>query len=133
MALLNMSNIPNGMISGLSEEELNWVTEQSVDRLVKELDPNFIYAMEENFDELDSQDILPRELEEEMRAFENENIPVSTRESTKRYTEKFKSFLRENKLCDRIETMPVSFLSKYLQFYYYNLKKLMAAVSLQVH
>ena len=124
MTLLNMSNIPEGMIPGLSDEELNWVTEQSADRLVKELDPNFIGALlEENMDDFDDRGILPSELEEEMKAFENENIPASTRESTKRYTEKFKTFLSENGLSDQIETMPVRFLSKYLQYYYYKLKK----------
>jgi len=121
------------MIPGLSEEELNWVTEQSAERLVKELDPNFIGALEENMNDFDDSSILPSELEEEMKAFENENIPASTRESTKRYTEKFKTFLSENGLSDQIETMPVRFLSKYLQYYYYKLKKMTAVASHPAH
>lgn len=104
-----------------------------MDWLLKELDPNSIDVIEESFDDLYNKymPVLPRELEEEIRAFENENIPVSTRESTKTYSEKFKSFLTENKLSDRKETMPITFLSKYLQFYYHNLKNAMATVSKQ--
>ena len=40
MSLLNMPNIPDGMISGLSTEQLNWVTVQSNERTLIELDPN---------------------------------------------------------------------------------------------
>ena len=68
MALLDMSNIPDGMIPGLSDEELNWVTEQSAERLVKELDPNFIGALEENMNDFDDSGILPSELP---RIYEN--------------------------------------------------------------
>ncbi|MEL7308364.1 MAG: hypothetical protein AAGK05_11190 [Pseudomonadota bacterium] len=30
MALLDMSNIPNQMISGLSSDELQWITEENL-------------------------------------------------------------------------------------------------------
>ena len=38
MALLNMNNIPNQTISGVSSEELDWISEESSERMIKELD-----------------------------------------------------------------------------------------------
>ena len=48
MALINMNNVPRREISGLSTDELDWVTEESCDRMIKELDPN-IFNEVDNF------------------------------------------------------------------------------------
>ena len=49
-------------------------------------------------------------------------IPSSTKLSTEREAKKFKNFLIENNLSDKIESMPSSVLSKYLRFYYFKLQ-----------
>ena len=60
--MINLQNIPNQMISGVSESCMNFVTEQSNDRYVFELDPNFLKLLDEteNFNS-----ILTEEEEEE--------------------------------------------------------------------
>ena len=38
MALLNMNNIQNQTISGVSSEELEWISEESSERMIRKLD-----------------------------------------------------------------------------------------------
>lgn len=120
MSVIDMTNIPGGAIAGLGDEDLNWVSKESMDRMVIELDESFWKDFE--FDS-DSNAILPEDLENEMKQFENDNVPHSTRESTKRYVNNFKKFLTVKKLNENIETVPVKFLAKYLQYYYFTLRK----------
>ena len=51
------------------------------------------------------------------------NVPNSTAFSTQQWVKKFKAFLEENELSTNIETMPVRFLSQYLRYFYYRLKR----------
>ena len=46
MALLKFDNIPNGMISGASTEELEWVAFQSGEREVFELSDEFMRMLD---------------------------------------------------------------------------------------
>lgn len=118
--MIDMTRIPGGKISGLGDEELNWVSKESMERMVIELDNTFWNDFQFNED---TDTVLPEDLEKEMKQFENDNIPLSTRESTKRYVNNFKDFLKEKNLNEDIETVPVKFLAKYLQYYYYSLRK----------
>ena len=45
MSLLNLENVPGNMVSGLGTDELEWVTTESSDRFVFELDPDFLKEM----------------------------------------------------------------------------------------
>ena len=45
MSLLNLENVPGNMVSGLGTDELEWVTTESSDTFVLELDPDFLKEM----------------------------------------------------------------------------------------
>ena len=38
----NLRNLPNEMVSGVSDEELQWITHESNDRYIKELSDEFL-------------------------------------------------------------------------------------------
>ena len=37
-----MNNVPNEIVSGVSEAELNWITKEGGERFLTELDENFL-------------------------------------------------------------------------------------------
>ena len=119
--MLNLSNVPNAQISGLSDEELSWVTSESNSRFVVELDAKL-------FEELGAVDLKDMEFNDlepdiikEMDEAEEANIPESTKFSTSQHVSKFKSFLSAKGLSENIETMPATFLNSYLRLFYYSL------------
>ena len=119
MALINLENFPNGMVSGIDDDELDFFTVESSSRFLKELSNEFL----KEFDDFESEqfeDISATTIEE-MDKEESAVIPPSTKLSTEREAKKFKHFLIENNLSDKIESMPASVLSKYLRFYYFKL------------
>ena len=92
--LLNLQNIPQQEITGLSDDELQWITNESNSRYVVELDPEFFREITEdntnictnNEDEFkDLEDEIKREMDEA----EEEGIPTSTKFSTTQHVKKF--------------------------------------------
>lgn len=116
-----MQNIPDQTISGLNSEELSWVSDESVDRLIKELDPE-IFKDVEYFTENCEYSKLTREIEAELDEAEKSAVPKSTFGQTKIHIKKFKNFLIEKGLSPNIETMPTRFLADYLRYFYFNLR-----------
>ena len=41
MSVLNLENVPGKMVSGLGTEELEWITKESSERFILELDQSF--------------------------------------------------------------------------------------------
>jgi len=126
--LINFTNIPNHMVSGLSGEELQWVTEESNSRYLLELDAGLFEKLledgevpAENDIDVDLKD-LDEAIKKEMDEAEEASIPQSTKFSTDQHVFKFKAFLSSKGLSTNIESMPASFLSNYLRLYYFRLR-----------
>ena len=101
------------MISGLDSEQLEWVTTESNNRMLIELDPELFCDVDDFLKENDCTD-LSNEIIEEMDNLEKESIPMGTKYNTVAHVKKLKKFLKDNNLSDDIETIPVNFLSKYI-------------------
>ena len=81
--MINFKNVPNEMVSRVSDEELEWITRESNSRFLSELSDDFL--SEFNFPEslLDEYADLEDKIVEEMNDAEKANIPNSTAFSTK--------------------------------------------------
>ena len=108
MALLDMSNIPNQMISGLSSDELQWITEESCDRMIKELDPDIFKDIDEFVSENEYAE-LPEEIISELSDAEKSATPKGTQNQTNAHVRKFKTFLKDKGLSEDIEVMALTF------------------------
>lgn len=123
MALLDMTNIPNQTISGVSTEELQWITEESSERMIKELDIEMFKDLDTFMDENENQyQELPNKILNELIEAEKSNTPKVTQSQTNAHIRKLKLFLKDNGLSEDIENMPVRFLADYLRYFYYTLK-----------
>ena len=90
----NLRNLPNEMISGVSDAELQWITHESNDRYIKELSDKFLKELqspEEDYTDIEN-DII-----NEMNEAEKSNVPNSTVFSTQPWVKKFKAFLEDFK------------------------------------
>lgn len=121
MALLNLTNIPGEMISGASDEMLEWLSVQSGERFVSEISNEFLTML--NQDDNDIPPDIDQEIDEKLKALEEEAIPQSTEAQTRRYVEKFRLFLREKQLSPEFEKTPDEILNNYLRYFYSSLKK----------
>ena len=108
--------MPNGEISGLDSETLDFVSRESNDRYVSEIDSTI-------FEGEPIPDLSP-DLEEYLQNLEKEFIPKSTSSQNKRTVERFRRFLQENKFCTEFENVPTSILNNYLRLFYSSLRKL---------
>ena len=119
MSLLNLNNIPENEISGLSDEMLEWVTTESGERYITELSKSFqedLKNMEVYYEDVDD------EILQVITNTEAAATPTSTKIQTERHVKRFKAFLEENKLSTEIEKVPINILVNYLCFFYYSLK-----------
>lgn len=116
---MNFENIPGNLISGLSDELLEWVSIESGDRYITELSSSFAEELEqmEVFDDVDD-DILNA-----IKVAESEVTPSNTKKQTDYHVKNFKEFLLRKQLSANIEKAPVKILSNYLSYYYFNLKR----------
>ena len=116
MSLLNLMNVPNGEISGLVSETLDFVSRESNERYVSEIDSTI-------FEGEPIPDLSP-DLEEYLQKLEKEFIPKSTSSQNKRTVESIRRFLQGNKFCTEFENVPTSILNNYLRLFYSSLRKL---------
>lgn len=119
-SLINMSNIPGEIISGLSTEDLHFVTSESSTRFVKELDDAFLSELNEISKDLPT---LTNEQLEELNRIEADAVPKSTDKQTKQHVNRFKRFLREEGLQENFDTIPHNFLNDYLRLFYTKIRK----------
>ena len=85
---LNLQNIPGEMISGLSTNELEWVSVESIDRYLSELTPSFFDNMEAE-KMIDEYSILDKDIMTEIDDLEKELTPKSTQQQTISHIKKF--------------------------------------------
>ncbi len=116
--LINLSNIPNGMISGLGTDELEWISVESNDRFIDEISGDFLrYLNEEEASEAITSDIL-----KELDDLEKECIPQSSLKQMNNEISRLKTFLSGKKMSIEILKVPKSILDTYLRFYYSSLR-----------
>ena len=72
MSLLDMTNIPGQQISGCGDDELEWITTESMDRYLYELSDTFVRRLDEEDIDIDAQ------IDEDLRKIELSSIPKST-------------------------------------------------------
>ena len=119
--MINMDNIPNKMVSGVSDEELNWISKESCDRFLIELGEDFLSEYGSPESNMEKFQDLNDQIIKQLDNAEKSSIPKSSAFSTQQWTSKFKQFLKSKNLSDDIENMPVRFLSQYLRYFYHNL------------
>lgn len=119
MALLNLDNIPSGMISGLDTEMLEWVTNESEHRKLTELSGGFLNYLES--EEIDIEDI-PEDLDLELKQLEISSIPKSTKQHMDTYSRRFLDFLQAKNLSQNLELIPKSILNNYLRYFFSELR-----------
>jgi len=117
--LLNLSNIPGGLISGMDDEMLDWVTKEGNERELYELSDKFL-------NHLNSYDVedLPEDIENELKTIEAACIPKSTEEHMTKFSNKLKSFLSSKSLSTDFENIPKRILNNYLRYFYSELRKM---------
>lgn len=113
MSLLNLDNVPGGMISGLSDDMLEWVSKESNNRELIELSSSFVNQILSNEREIGD---ISEEIDVELKKLEDESVPKSTKLHMEKYSNKFMTFLLENKLSVEFETIPKEILNNYLRF-----------------
>lgn len=121
MSLLNMDNVPGGLLSGVSDDLLDYITSESNERYLTEcgiLFDNYLREQEESTTNLD----IPREIEELLDDVENQSIPKTTKQQMKLHSENFRKFLRVKSLDTKFEKVPASILNKYLRYFYCELR-----------
>ena len=117
MSLLNLANVPGNIISGMDDEVLNFVSNESSDRYLYEFSSSFLdfLSREESID-------IPEEISIELAEMEKQFTPKSTMKQMEKTVERFKNFLKSNNLCDDILHIPVNVLDNYLRYFYSTLK-----------
>ena len=101
--MINMDNIPGGMISGLDEELLTFVTEESSERFVHEISSAF-YNELAAIEKMDK--VLSDEEEQKLVELEASSNSVATDKQTKMWVTKFKEFLESRGLSTSFEAVP---------------------------
>lgn len=87
MALINLENIPNNMISGMSTEMLEWASSDSSERGLYELSCDFVKMLEN--EEVEVLHDISSDIDAELTSLQNEAIPKSTQYHMEKY---FKSY-----------------------------------------
>lgn len=142
--MINLKAVDTEMISGISDNELEFLCQISTDHHcnehnklnqwtgLRESDESFLEQLLSDFDierdvidldALDSYCDLDDATTNSLNVSEEEEVPLSTKLHTKSYAAKFKTFLVSKNLPDSIETMPVRYLNQYLRLFYASLRK----------
>lgn len=117
---LNLQNVPGKCINGMDDELLDFITAESNDRYIIELENCFheeLLHMEQNLPQLNKEDL------EDLDKIESESIAVGTDAQTKRHALMFRNFLQQRQLCPDFERVPDRLLNDYLRLFYGNLRK----------
>lgn len=119
MSLLDMLNIPNGTITGLSTEELNWVTEESSERYLEEISDDFIRALSEI--EIPETE-LTEDIIAELDQLEKDSTAKSSQKQMESAVKRFREFLNAKQLSTDFSRIPESILNTYLRYFYSELR-----------
>ena len=116
MSLLDMTNIPGQQISGCGDDELEWITTESMDRYLYELSDTFVRRLDEQDIDIDAQ------IDEDLRKIELSSIPKSTLSQMNRTSQRFMNFLTTKKISTNLQKIPKHHLNNYLRYFYSELK-----------
>ena len=106
--MLNLSNLPGEIVSGLSTDELAWVSSESSSRYLEELSEEFARRLQcEEIPDI-SDDAV-----NELIQLERDGMPKSSVRQMEDNTARFKEFLRNEKLSSDLLRVPVSILNNY--------------------
>lgn len=117
--MINLGNIPGGIIPELSDDLVEFVTNESANRYMIELDATFISSLNDT-DNLDN--VLTPEQNEYLTNLEKEAIATSTRIQTKTWIAKFRAFLEKHHYSVCFEKVPNTILNDYLRLFYSQLR-----------
>ena len=117
MSLINFSNIPGNQISGLNDEMLAWVTEESNERVLEEISTSFLQSL----DDITLSEI-PEDVQKELDQIEKDSIPKTSVKQMNEAIERFKSFLREKSFSTDLLGIPIVLLNTYLRYFYSELR-----------
>lgn len=127
MALLNLNNFPGKMISGVGDETLDFISRESNDRFLVELDPDFLNEID-TYEMNIGDSILTHEEQVELERIEKESIPFNTQKETDSHVNRFRTFLVERKLSENFETASRKILNDYLCLFYCKIRKAYGSV-----
>ena len=130
---VDLSKIKGHEISGLAEDEIEFIQEL----MQKDSEnPNNVFNQFTGFDVQNENDFskfleylntddkpLSTDEIKEIENLENESKCKSTESQTKHYLKMFLSFLKENKLSDEVEAIPLRYIESYLRLWFSRLKK----------
>ena len=132
--MINLSKIKTNQISGMNTEDLSFLellTSEDTNEMFNQFtgltdaQAAIIEESAEHFGDISSfYPDLGEDIKKEIALIEEEAKNKRTSDQTKQYVNKFKSFLRDEKLPTNIEKMPVRYLSQYLRFWYSKLTTL---------
>lgn len=108
------------MISGLNNELLDFVSNQSGSRYLKELDMGWINEM---IDLNESDFSLTIEQENSLKELESYAQPKTTKDQTRKWVNELKVFLKKENLSEDFETVPTRVLNDYFRIFYSSLRK----------
>jgi hypothetical protein len=125
---MDFSNVPGQMISGIGDDVLKWIEDNSSERYLSELGTIFEERLNDiEITELDEQTVedsgISTQVEQMLDQIEINSIPESTKKQMHYNTKKFRKFLIEKKLDAKFEKLPYFILNKYLRYFYSELTK----------
>ena len=107
--MMNFDNIPGNILSGVDDAMLDFITNESSDRYITELDPTFFNAIVET-DKLDQ--VLSEERNDILTQLEKDAIANSTEKQTKSWVAFLKAKgIRRSSYCKNgraVERRPLS-------------------------
>lgn len=119
--LIDFTQLPNGLISGFSDEEITEIS--ALQQLIRD-DPDFFndlgdyrHLSNEHLENLISDDIKTK-----LDVLQQSSIPRSTAEHQKRYSEKFVNFLKEKGMNINFSSLPKTQIAEYLRYFYSELR-----------
>ena len=124
MAVLNLANVPNNMISGLESDVLDWVTMESNERELVELSGGFLAMLNEFELSEEITEELSIDIMQELDKLEKDSIPASCMKQMNSSLKRLEAFLKKHKLNSNVMNIPKKILNTYLRFFYSELRQL---------
>ena len=119
LMMINLDNIPGGMLSGVDDSMLDFVIQESNNRYMTELDKSYLVALSTSES---METVLTEQQEEMLNELEKSALSTSTENQTKKWVSKFRSFLEDQKLSVCFEEVPPRILNDYLRLFYSSLR-----------
>ena len=117
-SILDFAKFTNGMITGLSLEEINSVMNENVNENELSFIDDLFNIDTEPFDLAE----IPEDVINELNSTELEIKPKSSKDQEKQHVTKFCNFLREKKIICDLAHVTEANLNQYLRWFYHELR-----------